>query len=116
MPTPPPSRSQHDKAQQSGSAQHPFSDISGNNGRCQDLRDAYSALKAEYSQVGSARTGPIGSTMSPCATIFEIEKWQRRGEMFQSGTRGWINGKDLPEASALGLPAARTAPRWSPAH
>jgi hypothetical protein len=37
-----------------------------------------------------------------------IEQWQQRGDQFQVGIRGWQNGKDLPEASSLGLPAAAT--------
>jgi hypothetical protein len=35
-----------------------------------------------------------------------IETWQRRGDLFQAGIRDWDSGKDLPSASALGLPAA----------
>ena len=41
---------QHDKTQ-SNATYNLLSEISGMNGRCQDLRDAYSALKSEYSQV-----------------------------------------------------------------
>jgi hexosaminidase len=41
---------QHDKTQL-WHIQHLLSEISSDNGRCQDLRDAYSASKAEYSQV-----------------------------------------------------------------
>src|SRR5260221_10554219 len=39
---------QHDKAQHS-TVSNALGEIAGNNGRCEDLRDAYSAIKAEYS-------------------------------------------------------------------
>ncbi|HUV69429.1 MAG TPA: glycoside hydrolase family 20 zincin-like fold domain-containing protein [Terracidiphilus sp.] len=96
---------QHDKAQ-SRTVHNILSEIGGDNGRCQDLRDAYSALKAEYSQVWLSENRPYWLNNVTVRYDLQIEKWQRRGEMFQAGTRGWINGKDLPEASALGLPAA----------
>ena len=49
---------QHDKAQQHDTSKHCSSEISSDNGRCQDLRDAYSALKDEYSQVWLGENRP----------------------------------------------------------
>ena len=54
-------------------------EISGNNGRCQDLRDAYSALKAEYSQVWLSENRPYWLNNVTVRYDLEIEKWQRRG-------------------------------------
>jgi hypothetical protein len=34
-----------------------------------------------------------------------IEKWQSRADLIEQETRDWGNGKDLPTASALGIPA-----------
>ena len=57
-----------------------LSEIGGNNGRCQDLRDAYSALKAEYSQVWLGENRPYWLNNVTVRYDLEIEKWQRRGE------------------------------------
>ncbi len=96
---------QHDKAQRAATA-NSLSEISGNNGRCQDLRDAYSALRAEYSEVWLAENRPYWLNNVTVRYDLQIEKWQRRGEMFEEGTRDWQDGKDLPAGSALGLPAS----------
>jgi hypothetical protein len=82
-----------------------LSEISGNNGRCQDLRDAYSALKAEYAQVWLGENRPYWLNNVTVRYDLQIEKWQQRGEMFEEGTRDWQNGKDLPAPAALGLSA-----------
>ena len=95
---------QHDKAQNSNIS-NVLSEIGGNNGRCQDLRDAYSALKAEYAQVWLSENRPYWLNNVTVRYDLQIEKWQRRGELFEEGTRGWEHGKDLPSASVLGLPA-----------
>jgi uncharacterized protein YfiM (DUF2279 family) len=96
---------QHDKAQHA-TVSNILSEIGGNNGRCQDLRDAYSALKAEYSQVWLGENRPYWLNNVTVRYDLQIEKWQRRGEMFEDGVRTWDSGKDLPTASALGLPGA----------
>ena len=96
---------QHDKEHRSETA-NILSEIGGNNGRCEDLRDAYSALKAEYSQVWLSENRPYWLNNVTVRYDLEIEKWQRRGMMFEEGVRDWNHGKDLPAASALGLPAA----------
>jgi hypothetical protein len=97
--------SQHDKAQRL-STSNILSEISGNNGRCQDLRDAYSLVKAEYSQVWLNENRPYWLNNVTVRYDLEIQKWQRRGAMFEEGSRDWGFGKDLPPASALGLPDA----------
>jgi hypothetical protein len=81
-------------------------EISGNNGRCQDLRDGYSALKAEYSQVWLGENRPYWLNNVTVRYDLEIERWQRRGNQFEMAVRAWHSGQDLPAASLLGLPAA----------
>ena len=97
--------SQHDKAQRKAVG-HMLEEISSNNGRCQDLRDAYSALKSEYSQVWLEENRPYWLNNVTVRYDLKIENWERRGNLFQEGIRDWEGGKDLPAASALGLPAA----------
>jgi hypothetical protein len=95
---------QHDKTQKSDIG-NMLGEIGGNNGRCQDLRDAYSALKAEYAQVWNSENRPYWLNNVTVRYDLEIERWQQRGEMFEEGLRGWQQGKDLPAPVTLGLPA-----------
>jgi hypothetical protein len=94
---------QHDQAQKSAMS-NILSEISGNNGRCQDLRDAYSALKAQYSQVWMSENRAYWLNNVTVRYDLEIEKWQRRGELFKQGAWDWNHGRDLPTPAALGLP------------
>jgi len=98
-------QNQHDKSQQAVTS-NILGEISGNNGRYQDLRDAYSAVKAEYSQVWLSEIALTGSTTSPSATILKLKNGRSAERCFEEGRRDWGLGKDLPSASSLGLPAA----------
>jgi hypothetical protein len=95
---------QHDKAQRTA-VSHMLEEISSMNGRCQDLRDGYSALKAEYSQVWLVENRPYWLNNVTVRYDVEIERWQRRSSQFQTAVRPWQGGRDLPPASQLGLPA-----------
>jgi hypothetical protein len=81
-------------------------EISSDNGRCQDLRDAYSALKAEYSQVWLSENRPYWLNNVTVRYDLEIERWQRRGDLFLQAIRDRDNGKDLPAPESLELPVA----------
>jgi hypothetical protein len=95
---------QHDKALRSETNRALYL-ISGSNGRCQDLRDIYSAIKGEYSQVWLGENRPYWLSNVTVRYDLEIQKWQQRGNLFDQAVRDWQNGKDLPLASSLGLPA-----------
>jgi hypothetical protein len=100
---------QHDKTQ-SSATNTLLSEISGANGRCQDLRDAYSALKSEYSQVWLAENRPYWLNNVTVRYDLEIERWQQCGDQFAAAIYGWRNGQDLPAAAAQGMPeSAATA-------
>ncbi len=94
---------QHDKTQ-SSATNTLLSEISGANGRCQDLRDAYSSLKSEYSQVWLAENRPYWLNNVTVRYDLEIERWQQRGEQFAAAIYGWQNGQDLPAAATLEMP------------
>jgi hypothetical protein len=98
-------RNQHDQSQRDATA-NVLSEISGNNGRCQDLRDAYSAIKAQYSQVWLGENRPYWLNNVTVRYDLEIEKWQRRAVQFHEAQWEWNNGKALPAPASLGLPAA----------
>jgi hexosaminidase len=101
-------RNQHDPAQKPAIGNILF-EISGNNGRCQDLRDAYSALKAEYAKVWKGENRPYWLNNVTVRYDLEIEKWQRRGGVFQQAIWDWNQGRDLPLPATLGLPTAEQA-------
>ncbi len=94
---------QHDKTKSSVTG-NLLEEISSSNGRCQDLRDAYSAIKGEYSHVWLSENRPYWLDNVTVRYDLEIEKWQRRGNQFDQVIRDWWNGKDLPAPAALGLP------------
>ncbi len=95
---------QHDAAAHDASNRL-LEEISSDNGRCQDLRDAYSALKAEYSQVWLGENRPYWLSNVTVRYDLAIEGWQRRGNQFAAATAAWQNGQDLPAPADLGLPA-----------
>jgi hypothetical protein len=95
---------QHDKAHRTETGNLLYS-ISSSNGRCQDLRDLYSAIKGEYSQVWLGENRPYWLSNVTVRYDLEIQKWEQRGELFNQVSRDWNDGKDLPAASALGMPA-----------
>jgi hexosaminidase len=95
---------QHDKTQQKA-IDIVLSEISGSNGRCQDLRDGYSATKSEYSQVWLGENRPYWLNNVTVRYDLQIEQWERRAIKFEAATRDWQNGQDLPPATSLGLPA-----------
>jgi hypothetical protein len=95
---------QHDKSQHSAVANQ-LDEISSMNGMCQDLRDAYSAIRGEYSEVWLGENRPYWlSNVTVCYDL-AIEMWQKRGDRFQEALRSFWDGKDLPAPAALELPA-----------
>ncbi len=95
---------QHDPAQHK-TVNTLLDEISSNVGRCQDLLEAYSATKDEYSQVWLGENRPYWLNNVTVRYDLAIEQWQRRADAFHTATRGWYNGEDLPAPGALGMPA-----------
>jgi hexosaminidase len=104
---------QHDKTRQQAT-DIMLSEISGNDGRCQDLRDAYSALKAEYSRVWLGENRPYWLNNVTVRYDLAIQRWQSRGERIAIAARDWQDGKNLPAAASLGLPSAPAAGQSAP--
>jgi hypothetical protein len=100
---------QHDKSQRTASSRM-LEEMSSDNGHCQDLRDGYSALKTEYSQVWLGENRPYWLNNVTVRYDLEIERWQRRGNQIQTAVRAWHGGQDLPAAASLGLPTAAEGP------
>ncbi len=98
---------QHDAAHHDADSRA-LEEISSDNGRCQDLRDAYSALKAEYSQVWLGENRPYWLSNVTVRYDLAIERWQRRANQFAAATAAWQNGQGLPAPATVELPAAAT--------
>ncbi len=99
---------QHDKTQHSA-ANSMLNEISSNNGRCQDLRDAFSASKNEYSQVWLSENRPYWLNNVTVRYDLEIEMWQRRGDQFEEAIHAWHSGQDLAAPIARIACAGRAA-------
>jgi hypothetical protein len=99
---------QHDKTH-AGEANNILEEISGGNGRCQDLRDAYSALKDEYSRVWLGENRPYWLGNVTVRYDLVIQEWQRRGNLFLEADGDFQNGNELPPMSAFGMVEATPA-------
>jgi hypothetical protein len=94
---------QHDKAQRDY-VENALDEISSMNGLCQDLRDAYSAIKGEYSEVWLGENRPYWLNNVTVRYDLAIQMWQKRGDRFQQAIRDRWDGKDLPAPASLDLP------------
>jgi hypothetical protein len=94
----------HDK-EHDDETQNILYEISGDNGLCQDLRDAYSAIKSEYSQVWLSENRPWWLNNVTVRYDIAIEQWQRRGMAIEDAYHDLGDGKPLPSAATLGIPA-----------
>jgi hexosaminidase len=79
--------------------------ISSMNGRCQDLRDAYSMLKTLYAQSWLAENRPFWLDNVTVRYDLRIQLWQQRGEAIDTLINAWFDTKNLPTAQQAGLPA-----------
>jgi len=79
-------------------------EISSNNGRCQDLRDAYSAIKDEYREVWLGENRPYWLGNVLVRYDLEIQRWQQRGAAIQPYIDSFQDNKGLPPAEFFGIP------------
>jgi hypothetical protein len=101
---------QHDAVKPPGwDARNLLDEISSMFGRCQDLRDAYSASRDEYSQVWLSENRPYWLGNVTVRYDLRIELWQQRGERFATVVRDLENGRPLPSATELGVPVVPPA-------
>ena len=95
---------QHDTAHQR-EARNLLGEISGTNGHIQDIRDGYTSLKDEFSQVWLSENRPYWLGNVTVRYDLAIQMWVKRGEQFQDAQRVWRAGQELPSAQELGMPA-----------
>jgi hexosaminidase len=81
-------------------------EISSMNGRCQDLRDGYSALREEYAQVWRSENRPYWLPNVQVRYDLAIQLWQSRGNQFLMALDDYYNQRPLPPLSTFGLAPA----------
>jgi tetratricopeptide (TPR) repeat protein len=78
--------------------------ISSMNGRCQDLRDAYSMLKNLYRDSWLAENRPFWLDNVLVRYDLQIQLWQKRGDDINTLIDQWQDNKTLPTSEAAGIP------------
>jgi hypothetical protein len=78
--------------------------IAGGNGRCQDLRDAYSMLKNLYRESWLAENRPYWLDNVLVRYDLQIQLWQKRGDDILTLIHQWQDDKTLPTSEAAGIP------------
>lgn len=82
-----------------------FRNITGTNGRCEDMRDGFSYLKSEYSDIWLRENKPywLGNVLSHYDVATQL--WIRRNDAFQAAAYQWKTKHTLPTAEELGMPS-----------
>jgi len=96
--------SKHPDEKQNAQARELLYSISSMNGRCQDLRDAYSMLKNLYAQSWLSENRPFWLDNVTVRYDLRIQLWQQRGEAIDTLINTWYDTHQLPTAQQAGLP------------
>jgi len=83
-----------------------FYGITDTNGRCQDLRNAYSLTRDLYEQAWLKENRPFWLHNVLARYDLAIQLWTKRGYQFAEAQSQWHREHTLPTPAALGLPAA----------
>ena len=78
--------------------------ITSMNGRCQDLRDGYSALKNLYQASWLAENRPYWLDNVLVRYDLRTQLWQQRGEQIDLLINTWQSTKTLPSPEQAGMP------------
>jgi hexosaminidase len=95
-------RSVTDKKEQREIRSH-LSVCQGNNGRCADLRDAYSAIKNLYKEAWLAENRPYWLDNVLVRYDMQIQLWQQRNLNFGTIASDWQKTHELPTPDSLGM-------------
>jgi bacterioferritin (cytochrome b1) len=99
----------HDSQHESETREVLYS-ISSMNGRCQDLRDGYSLLKNLYRESWLAENRPYWLDNVLVRYDLQIQRWQQRGDDFDTLIDHWHGTEALPPFSKAGIPAPDPQP------
>jgi hexosaminidase len=79
-------------------------EISDTNGRCQDIRNAYSLIRDLYEQAWMSENRPYWVRNVLVRYDMAIQLWNQRGNSVSSSLNQWDLEHTLPKASELGMP------------
>jgi hexosaminidase len=103
-------QSAKDNPKQAAQARDLLDSIASNNGRCQDLRDAYSMIKNLYSKSWLAENRPYWLDNVLVRYDLRVQLWQKRGDDINTLIDAWQDNKPLPTPEQSGLPPAPPQP------
>ena len=85
-------------------AQRDLADITGVNGRLQDLRDGLSLIRDEYEKAWLRENRPywLQNVLARCDLATQL--WIERGDMVNLARQEWYRSHKLPPAASLGIP------------
>jgi hexosaminidase len=91
-----------------------LSDISGINGRMQDLRDGYSLTRELYEAAWRHENRPYWLSNVLVKYDLAIQLWQTRADRFQAARSEYGRTRKLPSAESIGFPPAPPVPPLQP--
>ena len=84
--------------------------ITDTNGRCQDLRNAYSLTRDLYEQAWLKENRPFWLHNVLVRYDVATQLWERRGNQFAEALSQWHRDHTLPSAASLGMPVRTAQP------
>jgi len=85
-------------------------DISGANGRLQDLRDGYSLLRDEYERLWVAENRPYWLRNVLARYDLATQLWIERADRVQAARQRWYRESAIPAPSEIGIPEVGGVP------
>jgi hypothetical protein len=105
---------QSDSARRSATVRD-LADISGINGRFQDLRDAYALTRQLFERAWMAENRPYWLPNVLARYDMNTQLWIARADRVTDARLRWNRTRQLPPAAELGLPAPAATPADSAA-
>jgi hypothetical protein len=87
-----------------------LSDLSGINGRMQDIRNGYTLLRDMYESAWLRSNRPYWLRNNLEQYDYTTQIWLARADKIRSAQRQWTDLKTLPTAEELGIPPAPASP------
>ncbi len=87
----------------SGAARY-LGDISGINGKMQDVRDGYSLLRDEYEAAWLRENRPYWLHNVLARYDLATQRWLERIDRFEAARQEWYRSRTLPSGESIGIP------------
>ncbi|HEX9606339.1 MAG TPA: hypothetical protein VF962_03840, partial [Gemmatimonadaceae bacterium] len=81
-------------------------DITGVNGRLQDLRDGYSLIRDEYEKAWLRENRPYWLHNILARYDLTTQLWMERADRIDLARQEWYRSHKLPPAGSLGIPVS----------